>query len=55
VSTFPNLLAELAARGWSDADLAKLTWHNTLRVLRDTESAARAAQAERAPSLATFA
>jgi membrane dipeptidase len=55
VSTFPNLLAELAARGWSDADLAKLTWQNTLRVLRDTESAARVAQAERGPSLATFA
>ena len=55
VSKFPNLLAELATRGWSDADLAKLTWQNTLRVLRDTESAARAAQAERGPSLVTFA
>jgi membrane dipeptidase len=55
VSKFPNLLAELATRGWSDADLAKLTWQNTLRVLRDTESAARAAQVERGPSLATFA
>jgi membrane dipeptidase len=55
VSKFPNLLTELATRGWSDADLAKLTWKNTLRVLRDTESAARAAQAERGPSLATFA
>jgi len=55
VSKFPNLLAELATRGWSDADLAKLTWRNTLRVLRDTESAARAAQVERGPSLATFA
>ena len=41
--------------GWSDADLAKLTWHNAVRVLRDTEAAARAAQAERGPSLATFA
>jgi membrane dipeptidase len=55
VSKFPNLLAELATRGWSDADLAKLTWQNTLRVLRDTESAARVAQVERGPSLATFA
>jgi membrane dipeptidase len=55
VSKFPNLLAELAGRGWSDADLAKLTWQNTLRVLRDTESAARVAQAERGPSLVTFA
>jgi membrane dipeptidase len=55
VSAYPNLLLELAARGWSDAELGGLTWRNTLRVLRDTEAAARAAQAERGPSLATFA
>jgi membrane dipeptidase len=42
VHTYPALLAELADRGWSDADLEKLTWHNALRVLRDTEAAARA-------------
>jgi membrane dipeptidase len=52
VDTYPNLLAELAERGWSDADLAKLTWHNALRVLRDTEAAARSAQAQRGPSVA---
>jgi len=40
VAQYPLLLAELAGRGWSDADLAKLTWHNALRVLRDTESPA---------------
>lgn len=55
VATFPALLEVLAGRGWSDADLGKLTWHNALRVLRCTESAARAAQADRAPSLAVFA
>lgn len=55
VAGYPALLAELAGRGWSDAELAKLTWHNTVRVVRDTEAAARAAQAERGPSLATFA
>jgi membrane dipeptidase len=55
VSAYPNLLSELAARGWSDAELGGLTWRNTLRVLRDTEAAARAAQAERGPSLAVFA
>jgi membrane dipeptidase len=38
VAGYPNLLAELSGRGWSDADLAKLTWHNALRVLRDTAS-----------------
>ena len=55
VEGYPNLLVELADRGWSDADLAKLTWHNALRVLRDTESAARAAQQVRGPSFATYA
>lgn len=41
VDGYPRLLAELASRGWSDADLGKLTWHNAVRVLRDTEAAAR--------------
>jgi membrane dipeptidase len=36
VDGYPALLTELADRGWCDADLAKLTWHNALRVLRDT-------------------
>ena len=36
VSAYPRLLAELAARGWSDADLGKLTWHNAIRVMRET-------------------
>jgi membrane dipeptidase len=40
VAAYPRLLEELANRGWSDADLAKLTWHNALRVLRDTEATA---------------
>lgn len=53
VDGYPALLAELAVRGWSDADLAKLTWHNALRVLRDTEAAARSTTD--GPSLATFA
>jgi len=55
VDGYPALLAELAGRGWSDAELGKLTWHNALRVLRDTEAAARVAQRERGPSLATIA
>jgi membrane dipeptidase len=54
VDAYPTLLAELASRGWSDADLGKLTWHNTLRVLRDTEAVARAAKQERGPSLAAM-
>lgn len=55
VDRYPLLLEELARRGWSDSELAKLTWHNALRVIRDTEAAARAAQRERGPSLATIA
>jgi membrane dipeptidase len=54
VDGYPALLEQLADRGWSDDELAKLTWHNALRVIRDTEAAARAAQRERGPSLATF-
>ena len=54
VDGYPVLLAELAQRGWSDAELAKLTWHNAVRVLRDTEAAARSAQQQRGPSLATL-
>jgi membrane dipeptidase len=54
VDCYPALLTELVDRGWSDAELAKLTWHNAVRVLRDTEAAARAAQATRGPSTATI-
>jgi membrane dipeptidase len=43
VAAYPALLAELANRGWSDADLGKLTWHNAMRVLRDTEAVAGSA------------
>lgn len=55
VDGYPRLIEELASRGWSDGDLAKLTWHNAVRVLRDTEAAARAAQQQRGPSSAVFA
>ena len=40
VSTYPDLLVELADRGWSDADLAGLTSGNILRVLQDAADAA---------------
>ena len=43
VQAFPALLEELVNRGWSDPDLAKLTWRNALRVLRATEQAKRPA------------
>jgi membrane dipeptidase len=54
VSGYPNLLAELLDRGWSRADLAKLTWKNAVRVLRAAEDVARDLQSTRAPSTATI-
>jgi len=50
VDTYPALLAELARRGWSDGDLAKLAGGNVLRVM---EGAERAAVAMRAEPMAT--
>jgi membrane dipeptidase len=46
VSTFPALFAELARRGWSDADLRKLAGENLLRVFRQAEAAAKRLQRE---------
>ncbi|MEU3051414.1 dipeptidase [Streptomyces sp. NPDC006984] len=54
VSGYPNLVAELLRRGWSEADLAKLTWQNAVRVLRAAEDVARGLTAERGPSNATI-
>ncbi|MFF0445496.1 dipeptidase [Streptomyces sp. NPDC004609] len=54
VGGYPNLVAELLRRGWSEPDLAKLTWRNAVRVLRDAESVARHEQARRGPSNATI-
>ncbi|MEU6984847.1 dipeptidase [Streptomyces sp. NPDC046324] len=54
VAGYPNLIAELLHRGWSRADLAKLTWSNTVRVLRDAEAVSRDLRARRGPSNATI-
>ncbi|MFJ9820022.1 dipeptidase [Streptomyces sp. NPDC101151] len=54
VSGYPNLIAELLDRGWSRADLAKLTWQNAVRVLGAAEDVARDLQTTRAPSNATI-
>jgi membrane dipeptidase len=40
VSTYPALLVELARRGYSEADLAKIAGENVLRALRGAEAAA---------------
>ncbi|MFD6230995.1 dipeptidase [Streptomyces sp. NPDC060232] len=54
VAGYPNLVAELLARGWSKADLAKLTWSNAVRALRDAEAVARDLSATRGPSNAVI-
>ncbi|MCX4448791.1 dipeptidase [Streptomyces sp. NPDC087866] len=54
VAGYPNLIAELLRRNWSAADLAKLTWRNAVRVLRDAEDVARDLRARRGPSHATI-
>ncbi|MEU6895712.1 dipeptidase [Streptomyces sp. NPDC046557] len=54
VSGYPNLIAELLTRGWSRADLAKLTWSNAVRALRDAEAVARDLSTSRRPSNAVI-
>jgi membrane dipeptidase len=44
VSTYPALFAELARRGWTDANLKKLAGENFLRVLRANEAVAAGMQ-----------
>ena len=41
VSRYPDLLAELMRRGWSDADVAKVAGGNILRVMDQAEAVAR--------------
>ncbi|MFD8482737.1 dipeptidase [Kitasatospora sp. NPDC059673] len=54
VAGYPVLIAELLRRSWSEADLAKLTWHNAVRTLREAETVSRRLRAERGPSIATL-
>ncbi|MEV4616484.1 dipeptidase [Kitasatospora sp. NPDC049258] len=54
VAGYPNLIAELLGRGWSEADLGKLTWHNAVRVLRAAEDVAADLRPTTGPSLATI-
>lgn len=50
VSKFPALLIELARRGYSDDDLAKIAGRNLLRVMRQVETVAARLQKERRSS-----
>ena len=54
VSKFPALFAELARRGWSDADLRKLAGENMLRVMERAETVAAQLQKTRGPSIASI-
>jgi membrane dipeptidase len=54
VSKFPMVFAELAKRGWSDADLRKLANENLLRVFGQAEVVAARLQKERGPSIVTI-
>jgi membrane dipeptidase len=53
VETYPALLAELARRGWSDSDLAKLAGGNVLRVMERVEAVAAGMRNE-PPLIATI-
>jgi membrane dipeptidase len=54
VSMYPNLIAELLRRGYSDADVTKIMGQNLLRVMREVEKVSKGLQAERGPSTAMF-
>ncbi len=54
VSKYPALFAELARRGWSDVDLAKLANGNVLRVLEQAERVSARLKNARKPSTATI-
>ncbi|MBK5188648.1 MAG: membrane dipeptidase, partial [Gemmatimonadaceae bacterium] len=55
VSSFPYLLAELARRRWSDADLRKVAGENFIRVFSQAEIVSARLQKERKASTATIA
>ena len=55
VSAFPNLFAELARRGWTEADLRKLAGENILRVMSKAQEVSMRLRRERTPSNKTIA
>ena len=54
VDKYPALLLELAHRGWSDADLAKVAGGNMLRVLAKAEEVSARLRSQRGASGATL-
>lgn len=53
VDKYPALLVELMRRGWSDADVAKVSGENVLRVMAEAEQVAAKLRASEAASEAT--
>jgi membrane dipeptidase len=51
VEAYPRILAELMRRGWTEADIRKISGENLLRTMRAVERAATAQRGER-PNLA---
>lgn len=54
VSKYPDLITELARRGWTNDDLRLLTRDNILRVFAEVEQAAVRIRQQRPPSLMQF-
>jgi membrane dipeptidase len=54
VASYPRLFAELARRGWSDADLKKLAGENVLRAFERAEQVAARLQQTRGASTMLF-
>jgi membrane dipeptidase len=54
VDKYPALLAELARRGWTDAELGKVAGGNVLRVMAQVEAVSARVRAQRGPSAATL-
>jgi membrane dipeptidase len=54
VDKYPALVAELARRGWSDADLAKLAGANLLRAMESAEAAAARLRTTELPAQVTI-
>ena len=50
VSTYPNLIAELLRRGWSEDDVASVTNGNVMRVIREMEAVSQRLRETRQPS-----
>lgn len=54
VDKFPALLAELARRGWTDAELSKVAGGNLLRAMAQAEAVSARLRASQQPSTATI-